>query len=84
MTTYKIEDKHFKCDMRTILTCKHVVDEQKLRTYMTKNWETITKGLDNSTILFLCGVHGGKDGSIGGERNIQWLKNQVFLQFSFN
>ena len=79
----KIED-YFKSDKLTIFTCNATVTEVDLRDYMIQNWKTITKNLDNSKILFLAGVHGGKDGTLGEKESIQSLKNQVILQFPFN
>ena len=75
---------YFKSDKLTIFNCEGQVNETNLRTYMIQNWKTITKNLDNSTILFLAGVHGGKDGTLGEKEPIKYLKNQVILQFPFN
>ena len=33
--------------------------------YLKKNWEELTAGLHNATILILAGRHGDEDGSIG-------------------
>ena len=78
------DNRYFKCDKHTIFTCKDEATEVDLRSYMIQNWKTITKNLDNSTILFLAGVHGGKDGTLGEKEPIKYLKNQVILQFPFN
>ena len=76
---YEIKDRNFNCDKLTIFTCETEGSEVDLRKYVVKNWEAIAKRLDNSTILFLCGVHGGKDGTLGDERKIQYLKAQVIF-----
>ena len=80
----KIEDDYFISDKLTIFTCDGQVNEQDLRTYMINNWRTITKNLYNSKILFLAGVHGGEDGTLGDNIDMEDLKNQVILEFPFN
>ena len=75
----KIENIYFKSDKLTIFTCKGEVTEKHIRLYMKENWWTITKNLDNSKILFLSGVHGGKDGTLGDKNDINDLKDQVIL-----
>ena len=79
MATHEITDRRFKCDKLTIFTSDTEATELDLRIYMTKHWNAITKGLDNSKILFLCGAHGGKDETLGEKRKIKYLKNQVIM-----
>ena len=60
-----------------VITFDNVVDEMAFRRYLKNNWENLTLGLKNSTILFLAGVHGKDSGELGPTENIQTLKNQV-------
>ena len=67
----------YKSDKLTIFTTKTEVDPLNFREYIIKHWKDITKGLENSTILFLAGVHGSEDGKLGGVYEIRNIKNQV-------
>ena len=60
-----------------VITFDNVVDEFAFRRYLNENWKDLTLGLNNSTILFLAGVHGSICGKFGPNVNIQTLKNQV-------
>ena len=60
-----------------VITFEDVVDEMAFRRYLKNNWENLTLGLKNSTILFLAGVHGEYSGELGPNEDIQTLKNQV-------
>ena len=60
-----------------VITFEDVVDEMAFRRYLKNNWENLTLGLKNSTILFLAGVHGDDSGKLGPNEDIQTLKNQV-------
>ena len=67
-----------------VITFDDTVGEMDFRRYFTRKWWTLTAGLMNSTILFICGTHGKDTGKLGPAENIQTLKNQVsnyiFLQ----
>ena len=41
-----------------VITFENEVAEMAFRRYFKNNWEKLTLGLNNSTILFLAGVHG--------------------------
>ena len=60
-----------------VITFEKEVDEMAFRRYFKNNWEKLTLGLNDSTILFLAGVHGSDSGQLGPNENIQTLKNQV-------
>ena len=60
-----------------VITFDNEVAEMAFRRYMKNNWDNLTKGLNNSTILFLAGVHGKDSGELGPNEDIQTLKNQV-------
>ena len=60
-----------------VITFENEVDEMAFRRYLKYNWEKLTLGLNDSTILFLAGVHGSYSGQLGPKENIQTLKNQV-------
>ena len=60
-----------------VITFDNEVDEMAFRRYMKNNWENLTLGLNESTILFLAGVHGEDSGKLGPNEDIQTLKNQV-------
>ena len=60
-----------------VITFENVLDEMAFRRYFKNNWEKLTLGLNDSTILFLAGVHGSDSGELGPNENIKTLKNQV-------
>ena len=60
-----------------VITFQNQVDEMSFRRYLKCNWDKLTLGLNDSTILFLAGVHGSYSGQLGPKENIQTLKNQV-------
>ena len=39
------------------------------RNYLIDNWDEFKRGLSTVKVLIICGVHGGRDGSIGGDAN---------------
>ena len=45
----------FKC---AVLLNKRKVQIREWRNYLTKRWETLTKGMKNATVLILAGRHG--------------------------
>ena len=76
-----IDDSDFNCNKLTIFTSKSEINPYDLRKYVIEHWKRITTNLDNSTILFLCGVHGGPDGKLGKRAdNAENLKKQVKIR----
>ena len=69
--------KQIVIEKSAIITFEHVVDEMAFRRYLKDHWMDLTLGLNNSTILFLAGVHGEDSGELGPNEDIQTLKNQV-------
>ena len=69
--------KQIVIEKGAVITFENEVDEMAFRRYLKNNWEKLTLGLNNSTILFLAGVHGSDSGKLGPTENIQTLKNQV-------
>ena len=69
--------KQIVIEKSAVITFDNVVDEMAFRRYLKNNWENLTLGLKNSTILFLAGVHGDDSGKLGPNEDIQTLKNQV-------
>ena len=57
------------------------MDPTEIKDYIIDNWEIISVGLENSTILFIGGMHGDKHGRLDGDANEEWvsLKNKVSL-----
>ena len=76
-TASYIEHKIVHADKLAVFTCNDEINELQIRYYVIKNWATLTQGMDNSTILFIAGVHGLKTGKLGPKEYIQTLKNQV-------
>ena len=72
-----IEHKIVHADKLAVFTCNDEINEWDIRYYVIDNWETLTQGMDSSTILFIAGVHGLKTGKLGPKEYIQTLKNQV-------
>ena len=69
-----------------VFTFDDEINEQSLREYFKKNWNTLTVGMKKSTILFMGGVHGKKNGQLGGSVSFETLTNQVRIfcdYFSF-
>ena len=60
-----------------VITFENEVDEMAFRRYFKTQWAKLTLGLNDSTIIFLAGVHGSDSGELGHNENIQTLKNQV-------
>ena len=84
MASYrKIEDK-ILIDKLSVITFNDEVNEMDFRRYLKKNWESLTLGLKNSTILLMAGIHGKESGVLGEVENIQTLKNQVRIKTYFN
>ena len=79
----KIEDK-IVIEKLSVITFNDEVNEMDFRRYLKKNWESLTLGLKNSTILLLAGIHGKESGVLGEVENIQTLKNQVRIKTYFN
>ena len=71
-----IEDK-IVIEKLAVITFDDEVNEMAFRRYLKKNWESLTLGLKNSTILLMTGIHGKESGVLGEVENIQTLKNQV-------
>ena len=53
-----------------MITFENEVDEMAFRRYLKGHWEKLTLGLNDSTILFLAGVHGSDSGELGPNENI--------------
>ena len=79
----KIEDK-ILIEKLSVITFNDEVNEMDFRRYLKKNWESLTLGLKNSTILLMAGIHGKESGVLGEVENIQTLKNQVRIKTYFN
>ena len=69
--------KQIVIEKSAVITFENEVDEMAFRRYMKDHWKKLTLGLNDSTILFLAGVHGSDSGELGPNENIQTLKNQV-------
>ena len=79
MASYKIEHPKVHADKLAVFTSNDEINEIDVRCYFIKNWDTLTMGMDNSTILFIAGIHGKETGKLGHNENIQTMKNQVRL-----
>ena len=73
----KIKHEIVHADKLAIFSCNDEIGEIDIRHYFIKNWKTLTIGLDNSTILFIAGIHGDESGKLDENEDIQQLKNQV-------
>ena len=69
--------KQIVIEKSAVITFENEVAEMAFRRYLKDHWEKLTLGLNDSTILFLAGVHGSDSGELGPNENIQTLKNQV-------
>ena len=77
MATFNIDHPIVLADKLAVFTCNNEINEINVRKYFINNWKKLTLGMDNSTILFIAGIHGKKTGKFGPNENIQTLKNQV-------
>ena len=75
-----IEHKIVHADKLAVFTCNDEIDERQIRFYVIDNWKTLTLGMDNSTILFIAGVHGYETGKLGPNAYIEDMKNQFSLK----
>ena len=48
-----IEHKIVHADKLAVFTCNDEINEWDIRYYVIDNWETLTQGMDSSTILFM-------------------------------
>ena len=75
-----IEHRIVQADKLAVFTCNDEIDERQIRFYFIHNWKSLTRGMNNSTILFIGGVHGFKTGKLGPNEDIQTLKDQFSLK----
>ena len=74
-----IEHKIVHSDKLAVFTCNDEIDERQIRFYVIENWKTLTRGMDNSTILFIAGVHGYQTGKLGPRSYIEDMKSQFSI-----
>ena len=58
-----------------------LINEREIRNYVIDRWNYITKGMNNSTILFMAGVHGTDKGTCS--EKAESFEN-IIGQVSFN
>ena len=75
--------RNIQNDKLTIFTTRLRVNSPEIKEYIINRWEEISIGLENSTVLFIGGVHGRPTGVLGGSANNLWgsLKKQVSFPF---
>ena len=78
MASFKIDHPIVHADKLAVFTCNDEIDERQIRFYFIENWIRLTLGMDNSTILFIAGVHGYKTGKLGPN---QYIEDSSILQF---
>ena len=67
-----------------IVTFSDVVNAMDVREHMTKLWNSFTKNLDDSKILFITGVHGLQGGALGERSNgVAEMQKQVKLSYLY-
>ena len=74
-----IEHQIVHADKLAVFTCNDEIDERQIRFYVIENWKTLTQGMDNSTILFIAGVHGYQTGKLGPRSYIEDMKSQFSI-----
>ena len=82
MATFKIDHPIVHADKLAVFTCNDEIDERQIRFYFIENWKRLTLGMDNSTILFIAGVHSYETGKLGpkDEVGIWSMKKQIEIQ----
>ena len=75
--------RNIQNDKLTIFTTSRKVNSPEIKEYIINRWEEISIGLENSTVLFIGGVHGRPNGVLGGSANNLWgsLPKQVSFPF---
>ena len=76
-----------RAEMLAIVSAYDMVNARQVREMLRLKWDAISAYLENGTMLFIMGVHGSKDGTLGDQiENIQTMKNQVrnFYQWSLH
>ena len=61
-----------------IVSLKGQIAVREVRNYVIDHWHSMTKGMDNSTMLFMAGVHGSDQGKFGPKANsYETMKTQM-------
>ena len=74
-----------RAEMLTIVSAYDMVNARQVREMLRLRWDEISVYLENGTILFIMGIHGSKDGTLGDQvENIQTMKNQVRTSYQWS
>ena len=79
MAAKVIEHCDFKSEKNwSIITCKTQMTSRMVRSFVLKNWKTLSPDMKHSTILIMAGIHGSEGGQAGGNAgNFSEIQNQV-------
>ena len=67
-----------RAEKLSIFTFTSETNEWIMREYIFKHWNILSEGMEDSTILFLAGVHGLEDGRLGPNADsIETMQTQV-------
>ena len=67
-----------RAEMLAVVTAFDMVNARQVREMIRQKWDQISTHLDNGTLLFIMGIHGSNDGTLGPRvGNIKTMKNQV-------
>lgn len=70
----------FQNERQAVITSVGPLSAKHWRDYLDKNWTTLTEGLTFFKVVVVAGVHGGNDGSIGGDaKNVITCEKQVAI-----
>ena len=67
-----------RAEKLAIFTAKEDVDEWQFRNFICEKWETLSQNMEGQSILFICGVHGNADGTLGDTTDsLETMKRQI-------
>lgn len=82
ISSYKMEEDIIHIENLAIFSLKGQIAVREVRNYVIDHWPAMTKGMDNSTMLFMAGVHGSDEGKFGPKansyENMKTQMNKIF------
>ena len=74
-----------RAEMLAIVSAFDMINARQVREMLRLRWDEMSAYLENGTMLFIMGIHGSTDGTLGDKiDNIQTMKNQVKILVNFH
>ena len=68
----------FRIENLSIVTSIGKVNARQVREVIIDKWDVLFEHLNNGTVLFIAGIHGNEDGTLGDfSRSVEQMMNQV-------